>query len=140
MSTAPTIPQSYTITHDEPGRTIIDTRLGNPNLVDCAEFHFVFATGRLGGLSLFVRHGAGDERFELDHGDEFVRAISSLDSDSRFRLALSIMNLAHDVERRASTSTARRYEEAFVEGRMRKRKLRGKDHYKVTILPQRRSD
>jgi hypothetical protein len=88
------------------------------------------------GYSLLVRHGAGDERVFLGFAYRGIEAIfKSLDSDSRYLLLNTLLNVKHDAERAARENTAKEYRQAFVDGRLKKRKQRGQGSVKVWIEP-----
>ena len=81
--------------------------------------------------SLLVRHGGGDERMHLSLPRGF-----SLDSlgDSRYWILNAIHHAAKDAERNGRDRTVGEYTQAFIDGRLKKRK--SKFSVKVWIEPK----
>jgi len=95
--------------------------------VDCRSHSFKLVRPRYGrGVDLLVRHGGGDERFEVDHSGRIVAAFEPLDSDARYWLLHTLHNLHRRAADDARTRTANRYAQAFAEGRLKKRRRNGR--------------
>ena len=60
---------------DEPGRC---------GGLDCHSHHFRLVRGPGGSLGLMVRHGGGDEFFQLSTTKIFEQTVASLDSNARY--------------------------------------------------------
>jgi hypothetical protein len=101
-----------------PGR--IDPRPGNG--VDCRSHSFKVVRAQFGGIYLLVRHGGGDERLKIDYSGRIISALEALESDARYWLLHSILDVHHHADRDAREETSRKYASAFVEGRLKKRR------------------
>lgn len=89
------------------------------------------------GFALLVRHGGGDERVRLSlpRGTGLDGPEWRMSSDTRYWM-LNAMYHAHSEGRRSGRdATARTYADAFVDGRLKKRKQRGGHSVKVWIEP-----
>lgn len=129
----PSVPDDETIVIDEPGRLL---PCGGGRKVCCRSFHFVVSQGPLRALTLRVKHGGGEESWRLGWDSERLLAgFVAMDSDSRFRMLLTLAN-AHSNSRREGYAAAERHWSAAVEeGRVRRKKIRGQDRYQAVILP-----
>ncbi len=89
-----------------------------------------------GAYRLYVKHGAGEESFSLGYSSTAkttVDALAGMGSDARY-LALHLLYRVHTEARYAQRDeTAKLYMTAFVEGRLKKRKVRGQGAYRVEI-------
>ena len=86
------------------------------------------------GVYLRVKHGAGEEQWQIDScSAAVVEALSKLESNDRYFILFAIMRAHQSSKQNATDITALRYKEAFVEGRLKKRKLRGQNLVKVWI-------
>lgn len=104
---------------------------------DCRS-HWFRVVKNGGMFTLLVRHGGGEERVNLGYDyRNFPAILDPLDSDARYWLLWIILDVHQKAERDESARAARRYQQAFVEGRLRKRKQRGSDSVKVWIDPAR---
>jgi hypothetical protein len=92
-------------------------------------------TKQYGSHFLLVRHGAGDERIRLSLYGQQVQVLAGLDSNGRFWLLNAIFHAQSDAREQGKNDTAARYRQAFVDGRLRKRKDRNGTAYKVWIQP-----
>lgn len=128
----PTIPEDEAIIFDEPGRVLPPLK-GDHGGTCCRSHHFVVTRPRFGRPTLRVKHGGGEESWPLGWDQRAVDGLDKLPSDERYRLLWVIMDAHKDSARQAAEQTARRYEQAFVDGRLKKRKRRGSDRYKVWI-------
>lgn len=133
---APAVPEDETILFDEPGRVLIHRRTpeskGAP--VDYCAYHFRVTKPDFGLVCLRVRHGAGDEQMFIGHPDEpIVQALASLDSDARFAVLHALRKQRTDGEKYGMRAAAGQYKQAFADGRLKKRKVRGRAEVKVWI-------
>jgi hypothetical protein len=90
------------------------------------------------GYKLRVRHGAGEETVDL--GGKWrglIPALELLDSDNRYRVLYAIFDAASKARRIGAEATAAQYRAAFVDGRLRKRKMPRQAAVKVWIEPAR---
>lgn len=113
---------------DEPGRC---------GGVDAHSHHFRVVT-RNGSHWLYVRHGVGDEAIRLVNGRAVERALLALDSHARYWLLHAVYSAAADARLGAAERTTRTWRKAAAEGRIKVRKLRGRDARVVTLLPESR--
>ena len=89
-----------------------------------------------GDYTLVVSHGGGVERVNLGYSRRIVNAFNQMDSDSRFRLMWTFLDDYHSARTEAAVDTAKTYREAFVEDRLKKRRLPARNATKVWIEPR----
>jgi len=85
---------------------------------------------------LVVKHGAGTERFRLGYEhrvDAVFEMMRSATSDQRYMLMHLLFTTASEHRRERIEKLEREYRQAFVEGRIKKRKLPGRQEYKVWV-------
>lgn len=128
---APSVPEGETILHDEPGRVLQLKPESNCDV--CFRAYHFRVTKWHGSVILRVRHGGGDESFRLSCAMQ--RTLANMDSDTRYFTLHAIMDAHHDGSRGAAATTSQRYNQAFVDGRLKKRKQRGGNSVKVWIEP-----
>lgn len=131
---APPVPSGDAVVFDEPGRVLVLKPRGNYD-VDYRSHYLRVTKGEFGGHMLRVRHGAGDESWRLD--DTAVAVLRELDSDARYFLLYAIMRANTDSARAARDATSREWRQATADGRVRRRKVRGQNSYRVSIEPAR---
>jgi hypothetical protein len=132
----PTIPEGDIILFEEPGRIIPGT--GMVTGTDFRSHYFILSVPFEGGPAvLWVQHGAGEQHWPVGGAARLCGVLGALDSDRRFAVLYALHD-AHQTSFHQGVATASaRYETAFVEGRLRKRKVRGANAYQVSIrLPQ----
>jgi hypothetical protein len=124
-----------TVIFSEHGRSLDKT--------DYRSHWFMMVKAQVGGYSLLVHHGGGQERFDLGHlhfyrGEysRIIRAMEAMDTDARYLMLYTFYDIATDARRREGARVAAEMKLAFVEGRLKKRKIRGQSAYKVTIEPR----
>jgi hypothetical protein len=84
-----------------------------------------------------VRHGGGDEAVALSCAMRLaIDGLAALDSNARYWLLLSILSAVRDSQHTAEDKTADKYRKAFVDGRLKKRRLPRSGVVKVWIEPQ----
>jgi hypothetical protein len=123
----PALGERDTLLYDEPGRC---------GGLDAHSHHFRVVKS-LGGLySLLVRHGGGDERIVLPVTFRlFLPTIDAMESNARYWLLHSLYSAHSAAEREGTEKTGARYRQAFAEGRLKKRKVRGTNGFKIWIEP-----
>jgi hypothetical protein len=119
----PDLSDGEVLLYDEPGRC---------GGCDSHAFHYR-VTKLHGSLYLLVRHGAGDERIRLSLYNQQVEVLSGLDSNARYWILNAIFHAQSSARREGEEKQAARYRQAFVDGRLKKRKNRGGTAYKVWI-------
>lgn len=125
---APTVPEGEPIVFDEPGRIV--------GRVDYRSHHYRLAGDAL-GYTLFVRHGGGDESMKLPLFKNGVELLRGMDSDARYLMLNALYRAHRDGMEIGRSETAREFRQAFADGRLKKRKVRGQANVKVWILPAR---
>jgi len=133
---APRVPEREELVHDEPGRVLMGSALG----CDVCYRSFWYRLTRstvTRAYFLRVKHGGGEESILFAHeGDPLVKIAAALDSDGRFFLFAELMRVYNDGKERGERETARTYVNAFAQGRLKKRKARGQNVYRVHIEPE----
>lgn len=134
---APPVPERHKLIHDEPGR-VHDRKASGGSYDVCYRSHWYRVTQDevTGAYALHVRHGGGEERSHLCHrADPLAAALAALESDARYFVLHALYERKQDGAKEAADRTTRAYCEAFVSGRLKKRKRRGTDTYDVRIEP-----
>ncbi len=85
--------------------------------------------------AIMVKHGGGEERIQMPtvNFKEIAAVIAALPSDEAYLLMHQLYDIHKDAVREARRQTAKEYREAFVEGRLKKRKLPAQGTVKVWI-------
>lgn len=121
----PTLAPHDSLVLDEPGRC---------GGIDSHSHHYRLV--RDGGLALLVAHGGGEERItHVSIYEPSLRAFLALESSARYFILNAIYHAYRDGLSKGEDSTGQRYRKAFIEGRLRKRKMPGRDAVKVWIEP-----
>lgn len=113
--------------YDEPGRC---------GGTDCHCHHYRIVRPRhRGGIALYVRHGAGNERIDLHgHGAGSLEpTIATLDTTARYWLLHAIYYAYHDGERKAADKCNSTWTQAAAEKRIKTRKNSRRGTVKVWI-------
>lgn len=119
----PTLKERDTLLFDEPGRCGgMDSHCHHYRLVNNC------------GLELLVRHGGGEERIHVSLPRGF--SFDGLDSNTRYWMLNAIFHAHSNGERQGADKTAQKYRKAFVDGRLKKRKLPAQGSVKVWIEPE----
>ena len=106
----PTVPSGENLIASECGRVI--------GRVTYQSHWFIITKPTYGNYKLTVKHGAGEESLDLGYNEENIKSLLSLESDQRFLMLHSFF----DVRDNAINETARKYEIAFIEKRIKSRK------------------
>jgi len=132
---APSVPEGEVVLYDEPGRVLQQDRWK----VCYSAFHYrLTQAGQGGRLMLRVRHGGGEEYTDLGYPNpQNLAAFAALDSDGRFILFHMLRSVHDDGATLAASKTRRVYVQAFTDGRLKKRKVRGQAEVRVWIEPER---
>lgn len=129
----PTVPAGDMLLFEEPGRVLPPMR-GDRGGTDCRSHYFLVSRGEYGPPSLRVRHGGGERVYRLGWDERILDGLARMASDERFRMLWLIADAHEDSYRQGSAAASQKYERAFLEGRLRKRKVRGTDRYQVKIV------
>lgn len=133
----PPVNEGEEVLIEEPGRVL--PPMSGEGLGTCCRSHYflVVKPGKHGSPVLRVRHGGGDQQWRLSWDSErVIKGVQALDSDTRFRFLWMLMDAHNDSERNAEARTSHEYRQAFVDGRLKKRKKRGSNDVRVWIEPK----
>src|SRR3990167_982040 len=122
---APATEDGDTILFSEHGRV-----LGN---VCYRSHYFRVVRGKYGSISLLVKHGGGQECLTDYLLGKILPALALLDSDNRYLTMYAIHQAYKKGNQAGIESTSNKYVSAFVEGRLRKRRLPKQHRVKVWI-------
>lgn len=121
----PSINEGEVVMLDEPGRVLHAERPHHGGTC-CRSHYFLVTKPKFGQYMLKVKHGGGEESWQLDYDHMTFEALASLESDARFRLLCVIMR-AHQLSAQSGyADAAQKYSVAFLEGRLKKRKKNGR--------------
>lgn len=121
---APSLEEGDSLIFDECGRVLDNT---------CYRSHY-FRMVKNGNLNfIIVKHGGGQERHQVGYSNRLGQALVKLDSDARYFMLHTLYRAIKDAKHAASMETAREYTQAFVDGRLRKRKLPARHRTRVWI-------
>lgn len=128
---APPLNDGDSLIYDECGRVIDNV---------CHRSHyFRLVLDKSGWAYLLVRHGGGDERIQLKsshYAPRVVRALLNAESDDRYIMLRTIHDLHRDTKNRSRDAAIAECKQAFVDGRLKKRKLPRQQAVKVWIEPK----
>lgn len=128
VGTRPTAPPALwdgdDLLFDEPGRC---------GGIDSHSHHYRVVKN-CGGIALLVRHGGGDDRIPLFLPRGF--SLDPMDSNMRYWFLNAIYHGYREGIRSGSAATDREYRQAFLEDRLKKRKLPGRNYHRVWIEPR----
>lgn len=124
---APDILETDRLLFDECGRILDKT--------DFRSHYFRVVAAQFGGAYLLVKHGGGQERIRMDYNHNRIERLFAgiVGSDDRYRMLYVVYRAHSDAIREAAQNTARIYQQAFIDGSLKKRKQRGGDRVKVWI-------
>ncbi len=125
---APSLPEGSTSLFLEPGR-VLDN-------VCYRAYCFRVHKPEFGDFTLSVKHGAGEESWRLEWNKRLVAALGNMDSDTRFITLHALMRAHNESERRTAEQVRSNLYQAFAEGRLVKRKVRGQSAYKIEVKPK----
>lgn len=121
---APELTDGDVLVFDEPGRCGgLDSHCHHYRLVK----HY-------GSTELLVKHGGGEERFRVSLPRGF--SLESLDSNALYWILNAIFHAHSEGKSEGKESTGILYRTAFVDGRLKKRKLPAQGKVKVWIEPK----
>lgn len=117
----PSLVEGDTLLFDEPGRCGgMDSHCHHYRLVKYA-----------GSTMLLIHHGGGSERIRISLPRGF--SFDGMDSSPRYWILNAIYHAHSDGKRDAQENTASQFRKAFIEGRLKKRKLPARGSVKVWI-------
>jgi hypothetical protein len=118
------------------GDTVLFSECGRiTNGVDFRSHWFKLVQPQYGPYALLVKHGGGVERIPLGYGyimNATLDALTQASSDARYVMLHCLFNIHQAARRRAQEETAARYEAAFLDGRLKRRKRH--NHYYCELL------
>lgn len=128
----PKTDEDDTVIFSEHGRVLDKT--------DYRSHWFMLVKVQIGGYNLLVHHGGGQERILLGYMCFFnkgypriIDAMKVMDTDDRYLLLHSFYDIAKDARRAERAKVTNELTSAFVDGRLKKRNIRGQSAYKVTV-------
>ena len=128
----------------EEGDTVIFSEHGRSlDKTDYRSHWFMLVSQQFGGYALLVHHGGGHERINLGYlcffrGEypRIIDAMKMMDTDARYLLLHSFYDIHKDARRAERAKVTDELTRAFIEGRLKKRKIKGQSAYKVRIEPR----
>lgn len=132
----PDLAEGDELLYHECGRIIeANTYAHGRNGIDYRSHSFKVVRGAHNyGCFLLVKHGAGQERIQLDYnGNRGAQLFEKLDSNERYLLMHMLFTVNGQARRHAEEATAQTYRKAFVSGALRKRKMPKQGTVKVWI-------
>lgn len=83
---------------------------------------------------LIVKHGGGQEKIYLNYkGKYIVKILEKLTSDERYLMMYEMLDIKNRAEQIKCEEVSKKYETAFIEGRLKKRKHRNSNFISVYI-------
>ncbi len=133
---APKTAKTDKLIYDECGRC--SPQINGKGQTDYHSFHFrLVQDGERGEYHLLVRHGGGDERIPLGYPHtRIAELLGPLNSDARYLLLHAFYTTHGRATDKAEQRIALKWRSAFVDKRLKKRKYRGTESYKVWIVPE----
>lgn len=128
----PTIDETDKVIYDEPGR-VLQSRLGKDTFVTYQSHYIVVVKHQYGGNSVYIKHGGGEERVSLSYYDDALESLAALSSDNRYLVLYMLYQAQKEASRNAEKQTEAKYRKAFVEGKLKKRKMPKQNAVKVWI-------
>lgn len=122
----PDLSEGDELLYDEPGRC---------GGLDSHCYHYRVVKNS-SSLELLVRHGGGDERIRISLYNQQRDILAGLDSNSRYWLLNAIRQAHYAGAKDARDTTAAQYKQAFVDGRLKKRRYPARGYIKVWIEPK----
>lgn len=122
----------------EHGRCIYLKEHRNGGGTDYRSHWFRLVVGEHRTYYLLVKHGGGQERIQLQGAwmtAPVAKAMEGMTADERYLLLHLLYSTHSDARRAGRDSMSLEYRQAFVDGRLKKRKNRGADTVKVWIEP-----
>lgn len=128
---APAIPAGEIVLFSEPGRVLDNKAEGGHTDVCYQAFHYAVTKAEYGRYVLRSRSGLGDRALPLDK--QTVEGLALLDSDHRFFMLYALRRAYDEGVKHGTRCATLEHQQAFVDGRLKKRKNRGQDSVKVWI-------
>lgn len=129
----PTVNDGETVIFAEPGR-VWDLKADGGSYDVCYRSHdFIVVNVGHNRYRARVSHGGGEETWTIH--DSLVVAMHAMSSDQRYFTLYALLDAIHDAQKATRAKIEGQYRSAFVNGRLRKRKQRGANSYKVWIEP-----
>lgn len=123
---APELVEGQSLLHDEPGRC---------GGIDSHSHHYRVVKW-YSSVYLLVRHGGGDEHFRLCTTKPFLDTLAALESTARYWALNALYHAYSDGKRAGVDKTDQYWRTAAADGRIKTRKMRGRNAVKVSIEPK----
>ena len=128
---APAVEERDTILFDEPGRC--SPQVNGKGQTDYHSYHFRMVDSGHGHYWLLVRHGGGQERFDMGYSFTRLAEVLALlpDSDARYLMLMALYSARRDGDKAGCSRTQDYWHSAASEKRIKTRKMPGRDAVKV---------
>lgn len=127
----PEIESGDTVIYDEPGRVL--PSFLKDTLVTYQAYYILVVKQEFGGYALYIKHGGGQEKIKLSHYEPAIKSLADLSSDNRYLVLYMLYRAQTEAASEAVKKTAEKYCMAFIEGRLKKRKMPRSSAVKVWI-------
>lgn len=132
---APTLAEGDELLYDLPGRIVDANTYGHgSNGIDYRSHWLRLVKAQYGGCFLLVKHGGGEQRFQIDYNvarsRQFFRAV--LDDTQRYLLAHQLYDIHSKARREAEERVRREWSLAFIEKRITKKRRDGRIYVNIT--------
>lgn len=88
----------------------------------------------MGFYHLYVTHGAGEEKISLIHvKEQVIKNILNMEPDTRFLTLFAFYDIAKSEFQKGFNKAEITYQRAAAEGRLKTRKVRGKNRVRVWV-------
>jgi hypothetical protein len=118
---------------EQAGDTVIFSECGRiTHKTDFRSHWFKVVKQEYGPACLLVKHGGGEERLRLDYkADKLIALWSVFTSDERYMMLHMLYECMKDASRDAAMTASHKYELAFLEGRLKRRKRNNQYHCEI---------
>jgi hypothetical protein len=127
---APSVEDGEEIIFDEPGRVLGRDAMGY-NGTDYRSHYFRVTRSKYDAYRLRVHHGGGEEAWSLGYNRSTIDALGALDSDARYLLLHAIAKAHGESYRAGVQASAKKYTDAFLDGRLKKRRSQGRARVEI---------
>ena len=130
----PTIQKGETIVYDEEGRCC--PQVNGKGSTDYHSHHFRVFKNEYSGHRFAVKHGGGEESYNMYPHTRVVEMLAKLDSDSRYLMLYALWSQWSDGDSKGYANADAKWRKAAAEKRIKTRKMPGRADVKVWIEPR----
>ena len=116
------------------GQSLLFDEAGRCGGVDSHSYHYRVVTWH-SCVHLLVRHGGGEESVRLSTTKALVEALGALDSTARYWMLNALYHAFSSGKKTGTENTTNYWRTAAAEGRIKTRKMRGRNVVKVSVEP-----